>query len=165
MRGFASRKTIILGLAGFLTAPWPGTEAAPAAPPPAPPPRAAAAPAAAAPSGPTFVGVWSGSVTQVGRSTGYTMVLTIEARTATTDYPDLGCSGRLTRLGSGAGYVFYSETITSGRYDSAKKSGCIDGTLTVSKQNGRLLLGWFGAFQEQPVQATATLTTSDTFKP
>ncbi len=92
------------------------------------------------------------------------MVLTIAAKSATTDYPDLGCSGKLTRLGSGAGYVFYSETITTGRYDAVKKSGCIDGTVTVSKQNGRLLLGWFGAFQEQAVQATATLTSTETFK-
>ena len=63
---------------------------------------------------PSMTGIWTGKVAQIGREGGYALVLTIAAKGVTTDYPDLGCAGKLTRIGASANYVFYSETITKG---------------------------------------------------
>src|SRR5438876_6202161 len=92
---------------------------------------------------PSMTGIWTGKVAQIGREGGYALVLTIAAKGVTTDYPDLGCAGKLTRIGASANYVFYSETITKGRYDAAKSTGCIDGTMTLTKQGEKIILSWF----------------------
>src|SRR6516164_4958991 len=74
---------------------------------------------------------------------------------AETKYPDLDCTGKLTRVGSSKSYVFYTEAITKGQ---AEKGGrCPDGTITVARQGDDLALGWFGSVQGTTVVAYGTL--------
>ena len=101
-------------------------------------------------------GTWSGTVVQNEGSSGYSVVMTITAAAATTDYPDLKCGGALTRVGSAGGYVFYTETITRGRLDQGGR--CIDGTITIASAQGKLAWGWFGAFKGKALNGHALLT-------
>src|SRR5437773_3504652 len=66
------------------------------------------APAAAQTS---LAGTWSGQVTQLGRDGSYAVVLTINAKGASTDYPDEPCRGALKRVGASPNYTFYTEEI------------------------------------------------------
>jgi hypothetical protein len=125
-------------------------------------PPAAAAPRAtarkpAAPARPTSVnGTWTGQVSQVGSQSEYSVVLTITDRGAQTEYPELECSARLTRVGASKGYTFYAETITKGQ---AEKGGrCVDGTITVSRAGDGLAYGWFGVAEGTAVIAHSTLS-------
>ncbi len=101
-------------------------------------------------------GVWSGTVAQNEGSSGYTVVMTIAASGATTEYPQLDCRGSLQRVASSEGYIFFTETITRGRHD--KGGRCIDGTVTITLAQGKLAWGWFGAFQGKAVNAYALLS-------
>jgi hypothetical protein len=85
----------------------------PAAEPSKTPPPPARRPAPA----PDITGTWSGTVTQVGSQSKYTVVLTITAKGAETDYPELGCGGKLRRIGASPSYVFFcrSDHSRSGR--------------------------------------------------
>src|SRR5258708_7352490 len=49
---------------------------------------------------PSINGNWSGQLTQVGSQTPYKFELAINAKGAETKYPDLDCTGKLTRVGS-----------------------------------------------------------------
>lgn len=125
-------------------------------------PPAAAAPRAtarkpAAPARPTSInGTWTGQVSQVGSQSEYSVVLTINDRGAQTEYPELECSGRLTRVGASKGYTFYAETITKGQ---AEKGGrCVDGTITVGRAGDGLAYGWFGVAEGTAVIAHSTLS-------
>ena len=51
-------------------------------------------------AGPNINGNWTGQLTQVGSQTPYKFELAVNARVAETRYPDLDCSGKLTRAGS-----------------------------------------------------------------
>src|SRR5689334_19326143 len=85
----------------------------------------------AAPAAPqTIAGSWTGTAAQNEGKSNYTVVMTITSTGAETNYPELNCGGKLKRVGSANGYVFYMETITRG----GKKSGgsCIDGAVTVA---------------------------------
>jgi len=89
------------------------------------------------------------------------MTITIDSKgAATTDYPEQGCGGKLTRVGTSGAYSFYSEKITKGAYDSAKGTGCLDGTVVMTKAGGNLLFSWFGSVDDRPVTASATLALS-----
>jgi hypothetical protein len=100
-------------------------------------------------------GNWRGELTQVGSQTPYKFELAINAKGVETKYPDLDCTGKLTRVGSSKSYVFYAETITKGQ---AEKGGrCPDGTITVVRQGDDLALGWFGSVQGTTVVAYGTL--------
>lgn len=103
-----------------------------------------------------MVGTWSGTVAQNEGSSGYSVVMTITATAATTDYPDLKCGGALKRVGSAGGYVFYTETITHGRLDQGGR--CIDGTITTTPAQGKLAWGWFGTFKGKALNGYALLT-------
>ena len=127
------------------TAPKPPASTTPTAPKP---------PAAASTS---LVGIWTGQVTETGRSKPFAITITIDSKGATTDYPEQACSGKLTRVGTSGAFVFYSEKITKGAYDTAKGTGCLDGTIVLTKAGNNLLFSWFGAVDNQPVQASATL--------
>jgi hypothetical protein len=125
-------------------------------------PPAAAAPRAtarkpAAPARPTSInGTWTGQVSQVGSQSEYSVVLTISDRGAQTEYSELECAGRLTRVGASKGYTFYAETITKGQ---AEKGGrCVDGTITVSRAGDGLAYGWFGVAEGTAVIAHSTLS-------
>src|SRR5258708_476518 len=109
----------------------------------------------ATPPGLTIAGNWSGQLSQVDSQTPYKFELTISAKGAETKYPDLDCTGKLTRVGSSTSYVFYAEAITKGQ---AEKGGrCPDGTITVARQGNDLALGWLGSGQGTTVVAYGTL--------
>jgi hypothetical protein len=114
--------------------------------------------AGTAPAVPAFVGTWVGQVTQVGRDAPFAIVLTITSASVTTTYPDQGCAGKLTRIGTSGSTVFYVEKITKGAYDPAKQSGCIDGAVTLIRLGDKMLFGWFGANNNLAYQASATLS-------
>jgi hypothetical protein len=100
-------------------------------------------------------GNWRGELTQVGSQTPYKFELAINARGAETKYPDLDCTGKLTRVGSSKSYVFYVENITKGQVE--KGGRCPDGTVTLARQGNDLTLGWFGSVQGTTVVAYGTL--------
>jgi hypothetical protein len=114
--------------------------------------KKAAAPAAA----PTSInGNWAGELTQVGSQSPYKFELTINARGAETKYPDLDCTGKLTRAGSSKSYTFFVEVITKGQVD--KGGRCPDGTITVARQGDDLAVGWFGSVQGTTIVAYGNL--------
>jgi hypothetical protein len=95
-------------------------------------------------SPPAVTGTWTGMVAQNKGKTGYTVVMTITASSAETEYPELKCGGKLTRVGTGNGYLFFTETITHGGIHSG--GGCIDGTITVTPAADKLVWGWIGGY-------------------
>jgi hypothetical protein len=115
-----------------------------------------------APLTPRVTGTWTGSVTQVGSTDRYAMVLTVRNNGGETDYPSLNCGGKLTRVGSSAGYTFYIERITRGRLDQGGR--CIDGSITIAPAGDRLAWGWVGADQGEAVVAFSTLVRTPTRK-
>lgn len=133
--------------------PFPPTDAQP--PPPAPEKRAAP-PAARPPAGPAVTGTWSGVVTQVGSQSKYSVVLTLTAAGGETSYPEVNCSGKLTRVGASRSYVFYVEVITQGSRD--KGGRCPDGTITAGRAGDKLAWVWFGSVEDELVVAYGTLT-------
>ena len=106
-------------------------------------------------SPPTVLGTWTGTVAQNKGKTGYTVVMTVSAESATTEYPELKCGGKLTRAEAANGYVFYAETITHGGKNSG--GGCIDGTITVTPTSDKLVWGWIGAYNNETFVAWGTL--------
>ena len=109
--------------------------------------------AAAAPS---INGNWSGQLTQVGSQTPYKFELVISPRGAETTYPDLDCTGTLTRVGASKSYVFFVEIITKGAVD--KGGRCPDGTITVARAGNDLALFWFGSIEANTIVAHGTLS-------
>ncbi len=106
-------------------------------------------------------GTWYGSMRQVGveGEESYPMTLTLTETGGTTDYPKLGCGGELERLGTASGgYVIYKETITRGAFGKGKENGCVDGVVIVHADDNQIVLGWFGAFDGEPMLASARLT-------
>ena len=106
---------------------------------------------------------WYGSMHQAesGREETYPMTLKLSADGGTTDYPKLNCGGELKLLGpASGGYMVYKETITRGAFDADKGTGCVDGVVITHIEGGNLVLGWFGAFDGEPVLASARLTRS-----
>jgi len=104
----------------------------------------------------SITGVWSGTVVQNIGASNYSVVMTIGDTTAETDYPELKCGGKLTRVGAAGDYVFFIETITRGRQDAG--GGCIDGTVTVAPANQNLAWGWFGSYGGKTHVASSLLT-------
>jgi hypothetical protein len=112
-------------------------------------------PAAALTAGPTVNGNWSGQLHQVGSETPYKFEIMINGNGAQTRYPDLDCTGKLTRVGASKSYAFFVETITKGQVE--KGGRCPDGTITVARQGDDLSLGWFGSVQGDTIIAYGTL--------
>jgi hypothetical protein len=106
-------------------------------------------------AGSTINGSWSGELTQVGSQTPYRFELVISPGKAETRYPDLDCTGKLTRVGGLKSYTFFVEVITKGQAD--KGGRCPDGTITVARQGDELALGWFGSVQGNTIVAYGTL--------
>jgi hypothetical protein len=113
--------------------------------------RAAAPPAA----GPSINGSWTGQLRQVGSEAPYGLELTINANGAQTKYPDLDCTGKLTRVGSSKSYAFFVEVITKGQVD--KGGRCPDGTITMARQGDELAVGWFASVQGNTIVAYGML--------
>jgi hypothetical protein len=111
---------------------------------------------AAPPASATSInGSWAGELTQVGSQSPYKVELTVNARGAETKYPDLDCTGKLTRAGSSRAYTFFIEAITKGQVD--KGGRCPDGTITMARQGEDLALGWFGSVDGHTIVAFGTL--------
>ena len=107
-------------------------------------------------SGPNIAGNWAGQLTQVDNQTPYKFELAVTAKGAETKYPDLDCTGKLTRIGSSKSYVFFIQIITKGR---AQKGGrCPDGTITIARQGDNLGLARFGSIQDKTIVAYGTLS-------
>ena len=112
-----------------------------------------AAPKAAADS---LIGSWTGPVTQVAHDKGFTIVVTIRPGGGDTEYPELACSGKLTRAAGSGSYVFYTEKITRGSH--ADGGRCPDGTITIARAGDKLAFSWFATVEGIPVFAYATLS-------
>src|SRR5262245_9542208 len=69
--------------------------------------------------------VWTGRVKQNSGSTDYTVVMRLSDDGGETEYPELKCGGKLTRVAESGGYSFYLEKITTAG------TGCIDGAITL----------------------------------
>lgn len=112
--------------------------------------------AAVAQAGPVSVtGSWSGEMRQVdvSRETHYPMTLVLNGKTGTSSYPQLKCGGTLTKIGeTKSGYVIYQETI-----ENEPGATCIDGIVLVTADSGKLILGWYAAFEGSPSLASAVL--------
>lgn len=103
----------------------------------------------------SVLGQWSGEMRQidVDRESRYPMTVTIKGKTGTTSYPSLKCAGSLTKIGeTKGGYVLYQETIKN-----EPGGTCIDGVVMVTTDAGKLVLGWYAAFEGQPSLASAVL--------
>ena len=105
--------------------------------------------------GPDVNGNWAGQLTQVGRDAPFKFEIALTARALETKYPDLNCTGKLTRIGQSKSYVFFVEVITQGQ---AEKGGnCPDGTITVARSADKLAVAWFGSVKENTIVAYGTL--------
>ena len=93
---------------------------------------------------PTILGTWTGTAAQNEGKSNYTVVMTITSTGAETNYPELNCGGKLKRVGSANGYVFFIETITRGGKNSG--GSCIDGAVTVALAGTNLAWGWVGSY-------------------
>lgn len=92
---------------------------------------------------PKITGTWTGTAAQnIGKSN-YTVVMTITPTGAETNYPELNCGGKLKRVGSSNGYVFFVEMITRGGKNSG--GSCINGAVTVTLDGANLAWGWLGS--------------------
>ena len=98
----------------------------------------------------------SRQLTQVDNQTPYKFELAVSAKGAETKYPDIDCTGKLTRVGSSKSYVFFIEIITKGRVE--KGGRCPDGTITVARRGDTLVLTWFGSIQGKTIVAYGTLS-------
>ena len=123
----------------------------------------AAMPAHAA--APDNTGTWIGKASQIGRDRTYAVTVTIGKKESTTTYPDLNCTGKLTRIGGSGTYVFYAEAIVNNKFDATKKKGCLDGAVTLLRSGSSLIYSWIGAYNDKPIVAYATLSLSAAASP
>jgi hypothetical protein len=86
----------------------------------------------------------------------YKFELVIGPRGAETTYPDLDCTGTLTRVGASKSYVFFVEIITKGAVE--KGGRCPDGTITVARAGNDLALFWSGTIESNTIVAYGTLS-------
>ena len=128
---------------------------------PAPTPKAAPVKpkkAVAKPAKPAdWTGTWSGPIAQVGRAKSFAFEVTLAGKTGQSSYPDDHCSGKLVRAGTSGNYAFFTETITTGKLDSATGKGCLDGTLTFVKDGSGLVMTWMAARNGKAIVAYGTL--------
>jgi hypothetical protein len=144
----ACAAVLVLAICGIA----PATAQFPPGPDDAAAPKSRKPPSSAAPN---INGNWTGRLNQVGSQTPYNFELVVNARGAETRYPDLECTGKLTRVGASKNYVFFVEVITKGQ---AEKGGrCPDGTITLARQGDDLAIGWFGTVEGNTIVAYGTL--------
>lgn len=123
-------------------APVPGPERAPRVPP--------------LPAGPAISGTWSGPVIQVGSQSHYSIVLTLTGSGGESTYPELNCSGKLTKVGASRTYAFFIEVITQGQREQGGR--CPDGSVTVARAGDSLAWEWFASVGGEVAIAYGTLT-------
>jgi hypothetical protein len=151
----AFRCRAVAFIAGLTAAIGPAIAQFPPTPEDQPEQSKAKRPAAALTASPSINGSWSGQLHQVGSESPYKFEIMINGNGAQTKYPDLDCTGKLTRIGNSKTYAFFVETITKGQVD--KGGRCPDGTITVARQGDDLSLGWFGSVQGDTIIAYGTL--------
>ncbi len=103
---------------------------------------------------------WVGEMHQSGQNaeSHYPMSIVLSGSRGVTEYPSLACGGVLKRVGRvKGGYTVYRERITHGRLAAGKPDGCVDGVLIVARKKGQFTIGWFGAFDDGPMLASAVL--------
>jgi len=83
--------------------------------------------------------VWKGAVKQNSGASNYTVVMKLSGNGGVSEYPELKCSGTMTRVGQSGAYSFYLEKITT------PGSSCIDGAITLVRSDGMITWGWVGA--------------------
>ncbi len=98
--------------------------------------------------------IWAGEMRQIeaNAETTYPMTLTLYRNSVTADYPTLKCTGAWTKVAEANGYLMYTETVTN-----EEGANCIDGIVWLKVDEGKVVLGWFGADAEGPIVAIATL--------
>jgi len=106
-------------------------------------------------TGPAIAGTWSGTVLQIQRSIEYAVTVEITAQGAQTNYPELHCGGKLSRIGVSRDYAFFVETITTSPVDDNGR--CSNGTITMARAGDDLVWGWFGLVKGEVVTAHGTL--------
>ena len=92
---------------------------------------------------------------QVDGTTEYSIKVSISARSLETEYPELNCTGKLTRIGQSKSYAFFVEIIANGRND--KGGRCPDGAIVMARNGDDLVVSWFGSIQGHTVIAYGTL--------
>ena len=105
--------------------------------------------------------IWTGTMTQVETSgnRNYMVNLSFKSEEIFTDYPELGCGGKLTQIGrTPDGYTIYQEKISYGRLGDGSGANCIDGIAILAQVKGTITLGWFASDGGVPMQASAQLT-------
>lgn len=112
---------------------------------------------AASAGGPASIaGSWSGEMRQVDvdRESRYPFLLTIKGKSGTTAYPTLKCSGTLTKIGeTKSGYAIFQEAVKN-----EPGATCIDGVVVITTDAGKVILGWYAAFEGAPALASAVLS-------
>jgi hypothetical protein len=120
-------------------------------------PRAGSTPAQRSRAASPVAGQWTGTVKQVDHELQYTVNVTVTDTGGETEYPELSCAGKLTRIGASGGYVHYHEKITKGQFGS-EGGRCADDVVIVARVGDKL--GWvsFTAQGTTNVVTHATLT-------
>ena len=134
-----------------------GAPVAPATPPPPAAKVTTPTKTVTAATGGDWTGKWSGQIIQVGRSKAYVLNITFSGKGGTTSYPDSNCTGTLARTGASGDYVFFTETITQGKFDAVAKTGCLSGSVTMVKAGPSIVMGWVAAHEGKPIIAYGTL--------
>jgi len=96
--------------------------------------------------------VWTGRVKQNSGATDYTVVMRLSGDGGETEYPELKCGGKLTRVAQSGDYSFYLETITTAG------TGCIDGAITLVSSRDTITWGWVGTSKGETYVAWSSLT-------
>jgi hypothetical protein len=145
-------------MASGVVAAAPATTTAPAVmEAPAAPPKVTPAKVSKTTVSTDLTGSWAGTVTQVGRAAPYTISITLAGKTGQTSYPDQHCAGKLTRVGTSGDYAFFTEAITDGKFDPATKVGCLDGSMTLQRNAGGLVMVWMTAYDGKAIVAYGSL--------
>jgi hypothetical protein len=145
----AASAAVVAGTATATAAPAAGATAAPQKPPP----KVVAKAGTAA----EWTGTWAGSLTQPGHPKSYAINVTLAGKTGQTTYPGQNCTGKLTRVGTSGDYAFFTEIITTGKFDPATKAGCLDGSFTLQKDGGKLVMAWMTAHDGKAIVAYGSL--------
>ena len=94
-----------------------------------------------------------GRTRPVGTQLLHKFEIAFTAKGMATKYPDLNCTGKLTRVGSSRSYAFFVELITEGHFD--KGGRCPDGTITVARSADKLAVDGPAASRKTPSWPTA----------
>jgi hypothetical protein len=107
-------------------------------------------------------GLWSGQAQQINRDKPFAVKMMLSGDGGQIEYADSLCSGTLSRVGSFGDYFFFAETIAKGRFDAARKTGCLPGIVIAQRSGATMTWGWVGSYERSPVIVYARLNQSIT---